>query len=65
MMNNKTERAVILTGDVQAQHNQALANRYLYQCEIERLEQRQCWFNAVVGGAGALLAVFGLAGMIQ
>jgi hypothetical protein len=65
MMINKTERAVTLTGDIQAQYSQALANRYLFECQVERLEQRQCWFNAVVGGAGALLAVFGLAGMIQ
>lgn len=64
-MINKTERSVILTGDIQAQHSQMIANRYLFECELDRLDQRQCWLNAVIGVAGALVAIFGLAGMIQ
>ena len=65
MMINEIERAVVLTGDIQAQHSQMLANRYLWESELDRLEQRQCWLNSVVGGAGALVAIFGLAGLIQ
>ncbi len=64
-MINEIERAVVLTGDIQAQHSQMLANRYLWESELDRLEQRQCWLNAVVGGAGALVAIFGLSGLIQ
>ena len=64
-MINEIERAVVLTGDIQAQHSQMLANRYLWESELDRLEQRQCWLNSVVGGAGALVAIFGLAGVIQ
>ena len=65
MMINEIERAVVLTGDIQAQHSQMLANRYLWESELDRLEQRQCWLNAVVGGASALVAIFGLSGLIQ
>jgi len=64
-MINEIERAVVLTGDIQAQHSQMLANRYLWESELDRLEQRQCWLNAVVGGASALVAIFGLSGLIQ
>ena len=63
-MINEIERAVVLTGDIQAQHSQMLANRYLWESELDRLEQRQCWLNAVVGGASALVAIFGLSGLI-
>ena len=65
MMINEIERAVVLTGDIQAQHSQMLANRYLWESELKRLEQRQCWLNAAGGGAFALVAIFGLAGLIQ
>ena len=65
MMINEIERAVVLTGDIQAQHSQMLANRYLWESELDRLEQRQCWLNAAGGGAVALVAIFGLAGLIQ
>jgi len=64
-MINEIERAVVLTGDIQAQHSQMLANRYLFESDLDRLEQRQCWLNAVVGGASALVAIFGLSGLIQ
>ena len=62
---NDIQRTVVLTGDIQAQHSQMLANRYLWESQLDRLEQRQCWLNAVVGGASALVAIFGLSGLIQ
>ena len=64
-MMNDIQRTVVLTGDIQAQHSQMLANRYLWESQLDRLEQRQCWLNAVVGGASALVAIFGLSGLIQ
>ena len=61
-MINEIERAVVLTGDIQAQHSQMLANRYLWESELDRLEQRQCWLNAVVGGAVRLWLSLGWRG---
>ena len=64
-MTHDIQRTIVLSGDIQAQRSQMLANRYLWESELKRLEQRQCWLNAAGGGAVAIVAIFGLAGLIQ